>query len=169
MLEKRQQRVHHMYSGRLQFFNSIPAEIQFLLLFIQNEYVPMESGTFWWEWLQIWYDCLSFWNVTAWYISAKNLNKIVHLSLRIYICEWNRQAMRTYTNQCTYSLSFSVKWPSGLVRINVHSVSPSGWFERKQKRGEHRIKSKNLLGCLNKVHMFSFILDSGRVFYSHQM
>lgn len=40
-----------------------------------------------------------------------------------------KQTLHTHINQCTYSASFSLKWPSGFVKTKVHNEDGSASYD----------------------------------------
>lgn len=105
-------------------------EIQFLLLFVEDEYMAMVTSASGWERLQIWCNQLALR-----YVAIRNIPTGIergkyHSSdcrqKEIHIRAW------THMNQCTYSLSLSWRCPSGFVSTNVHKVSFSSWIENSQ-------------------------------------
>lgn len=87
---------------------------------VEHKYVPMVSGATRRNRLQIRCNEVPLGDVTA-----RDVGAVKWKVFDINLIAVTASVCYSYINQCTYSLSGSVKWPSGLVMISVHNDLPS--------------------------------------------
>lgn len=98
---------------------TVAAQIETLALFVENEDVTMISGSLGGKWLDVGNDLVALQHILA----TGNVGTI-NQSKNIYSKCFPSVIFRfSYIIQWTYSLELSLRCPSGLVSISVHSDS----------------------------------------------
>lgn len=89
------------------------AQVNLLLLLVQDEYVAVVACAPWWERPEVGHNCLATRHIISLDVCTERWENDEQI-------KYVKNSLFTYTIQCTTSLLESYKLPSGFVRTSVH-------------------------------------------------